>query len=49
MQGTEAEGLRAFKDAAAILRRRIEYLVSLPEDKVAKLAAEDLCRAARET
>jgi arsenate reductase len=30
VEGTEAEQLRAFKDAAAILRRRIEYLINLP-------------------
>ena len=40
VEGTDEEKRRAFRDAAAVLRRRIELLVSLPIDKLDKLAIQ---------
>jgi arsenate reductase len=49
VHGTEAERRRAFKDAAAILRRRIEFLVALPDEKLDTLAGADLRKAVDRT
>lgn len=49
VQGTDAERMRAFVDAAAILRRRIEYLVALSDEKLGKLAGEELRKASGHT
>lgn len=38
VDGSEAEQRRAFIDAYAVLRRRIELLASLPIDKLDRLA-----------
>ncbi len=40
-QGTEAEQLRAFRDAFLILHRRIELFACLPFDKLQGLALQD--------
>lgn len=46
VEGTDDEKRRAFRDAAAILRRRIELLISLPLEKLDKLAIHRELRSA---
>ena len=40
VEGTDEDKRRAFRDAAAVLRRRIELLASLPLEKLDKLAIQ---------
>ena len=40
VEGTDEDKRRAFRDAAAVLRRRVELLASLPIDKLDKLAIQ---------
>ena len=49
VEGTDEEKRQAFRDAAAILRRRIELLVNLPIDKLDKLAIHGELRKAGKT
>jgi len=46
VEGTDEEKRRAFREAAAVLRRRIELLVNLPLDKLDKLTVHGELRKA---
>jgi arsenate reductase (thioredoxin) len=41
VEGTDDEKLKAFREAFIVLRRRIELFVSLPFDKLSRLALEE--------
>lgn len=44
VEGTDEQKRRAFLDAYAVLRRRLELLASLPFDKLDQLALQDRVR-----
>jgi arsenate reductase (thioredoxin) len=44
VQGTDEQKRRAFMDAYAVLRRRIELFASLPLDKLDRLALQNRLR-----